>query len=156
MRELKIGDKVKVVSSTHAPHSETKEMIGKEGFITEYFQHYDIFQIDSRYFYNRKDLKPVTSGDVVDFFTACELLLKDKNKIAIRTDGQVMYNYRGKLYWDIDLDLRVNEDFRVTVCNTNMKSKFIISDKPVIWGYKTSPSGMYKHVTIRRREKTVR
>ena len=155
MRELKIGDKVKVISSTHASHPEAKKMIGKECFITTYLPYYDIFQVDSIYYYNRKDLKLITSGDTVNFFTACELLLKDKNKIAIRTDDQVMYNYRGKLYWDIDLDLRVNEDFRVTVCNTNMKSEFVISDKPIIWGYKTSPSGMYKHVTIRRREKTV-
>jgi len=156
MREFKIGDKVRVVSSTHAPHSETRKLIGKDGVITEYWELYDAFQVNSQYYYNRKDLKLVDSNSIVDFFTACEALLKDSNKIAIRTDDQVMFNHKGKLYWDIDPDLRVNEDFRVTVCNTNIKSEFILDDKPNKWGNNYSPSGIYKQVIIKKREKVIR
>ena len=123
-----------------------------------------VIKVDNKYIHNRDDGRYwdghsdhkwdviefvdeiVKSDDTIMFITAASNVLQDEDVIAVREDGQIMYNFEGKLYWDIDPQCIVNEDYAVSLCNTNMLGqKFTIATK----GNGTSPSGMFKLITKR-------
>lgn len=92
--KFKIGQKVKVIASTHFPTDGTKKTIGGIYKITDFKSENNVYELDNDYWYNESDLEHVLES--LDDLQAGNYVLdgdKDRLKVLARVEDVVLLSW---------------------------------------------------------------
>ena len=158
-REFKVGDRVKVVDNAWFRNAFTEAMIGKEHVVAHVrdtktveiktgLYHTALFSPSDLELVEEQVKTPiVVRPKEVSFLEACNILMLDPDKIAVRVrDGQIMRVEEGKIRWEINKSV----DYRtVSICEQNIVSRFYIQDDniPKVFDTVSATSGLVFGVT---------